>query len=96
MILGTCGSTSWQGFLLRYIGSTSRARRRVGSGAGGMAAVVIGSSTQLKMMVATKRGRYLGTYARVEPVVQPISHFAGRFLPYPGDGIGDQERGNGA
>jgi len=47
------------------------------------------------MMVATKRGRYLGTYVRVEPVVQPASKIVGRFLPCFGCTTGDEERGNG-
>ena len=47
-------------------------------------------------MVATKRGRYLGTYVRVEPVVQPANHLSGRFLPCAGGDIGNEERGNGA
>ena len=59
-----------------------------------VAIIATARTTQPKMMVATKRGRYLGTYVRVEPVVQPANNSAGRFLPSSGGATGDEERGN--
>jgi len=67
----------------------------MGSGAEDGAILATARTTQLKMMVATKRGRYLGTYVRVEPVVQPASEIVGRFLPCFGCTTGDEERGDG-